>query len=553
MPMNERNGRRKRSRRRPTSDNVAVPDQMRSSLRNRLLLILLLVGGTVALVLTLFSLWSLGMVTQQADALLAAGAAVSAQDQLQQTSRELISNRILPASGLLLILVVITGLLASRHLVSPIQKLADATKQAAAGEWDTPLPHLGPDEIGLLGDAIASLTQQLKFQFENTENQVESRLRHLQRKISRLEIAAEIARDVAAIRELDPLLERGTHLIAARFGFYHVGLFLLDNNREYVVLRASSSEGGNKSIARGHRLKVGEAGIVGDVAGKTRPRLAFDVGQGAIYFRNPDLPLTRSEMAIPLKGQAGIIGVLDIHAVEPSAFTQEDVDILCGLADAVALAIDNARLITETRQAVDDLNRSTLMHSLQAWSERLRDRPAGFRYTRLGTIPLAPHEVIPAEPPIEPAILTSGQASQLVVPLLIHGQALGSLSLRRDSPEPAWTDEELHAIEQAVLQIGQALENARLLEEAQIRAAREQTVNVITTQVRSAGGVQAILQNTIRELGKALGVSHTFIQFGTGVDPAHPEYDRDAQGAQPGAQHTATDPPPSATPSSEGS
>jgi hypothetical protein len=216
----------------------------------------------------------------------------------------------------------------------------------------------------------------------------------------------------------------------------------------------------------------------------------------------------------------------------------------------VAFAIDNARLITETRQAVDDLNRSTLMHSLQAWSERLRDRPSGFRYTRLGTIPLAPHEVIPAEPPIEPAILTSGQASQLVVPLLIHGQALGSLSLRRDSPEPAWTDEELHAIEQAVLQIGQALENARLLEEAQIRAAREQTVNVITTQVRSAGGVQAILQNTIRELGKALGVSHTFIQFGTGVDPAHPEYDRAAQGAQ----HTpATDPPPSATPSSEGS
>jgi GAF domain-containing protein len=534
--MNERNGMAS-----STFDNVAVPDQMRSSLRNRLLLILLLVGGTVALVITLLSLWSLGTVTHQAEALLAA---TSAQDQLQQSSRELIYNRILPASGLLLILVVITGLLVSRHLVSPIRKLADATKQAAAGEWDTTFPHLAADEIGLLGDAIASLTQQLKSQFENTENQVESRLSDLQRKISRLEIAAEIARDVAAMRELDPLLERGTHLIAARFGFYHVGLFLFDNNREYLVLRASSSEGGNKSIARGHRLKIGEAGIVGDVAGKTRPRLAFDVGQGAVYFRNPDLPLTRSEMAIPLKGQAGIIGVLDIHAVEPSAFTQEDVDILCGLADAVALAIENARLITETRQAVADLNRSTLMHSLQAWSERLRDRPAGFRYTRLGTIPLAPPELIPAEPP-GAAILTRGPASQLVVPLLIHGQALGRLSLRRDSPEPAWTDEELHAIQQAVLQIGQALENARLLEEAQIRAAREQTVNVITTQVRSAGGVQAILQNTIRELGKALGVSHTFIQFGKG-----------SQGAQQGSQSTATpatDPPPSATPSSEGS
>ena len=545
--MDDHNSDRK-SDRNGIANSGTISDPVRTNrLRNRLLLLLLLVGATVALVLTLLSFWSLGTITRQAQMLLTDA---SVQDKLQQSSRDLFYNRILPASGLMLILVVVAGLLVSHHLVGPIRKLADTSQKLAAGEWDTPLPHLGPDEIGMLGDVIASLTQQLETQFENTQSQIEIRTSDLQRKISRLEIAAEIAREAASIRELDPLLERVTQSIAARFGFYHVGIFLLDDAREYAVLRASSSEAGSQMLARGHRIKIGGSGLVGAVAEKTRPRFAFDTGKGAVYFRNPDLPLTRSEMAIPLKSQAGIIGVLDIHAVEPSAFNQADVELLRGLADTLALAIENARLVTETRQAVNELNRSAIKQSLQAWSERLRDRPPGFLYTRLGTTPLDPREIIPAQPPMAPAILTSEtQGSQLVVPVVIHGQVLGSLTLHRDGSQPVWTDEELHAIEQAIAQIGPAIENARLLEEAQIRAAREQTVNVITTQVRSAGGVQAILQNTIRELGKALGVSHTFIQFGTGADTPHTEEQISSQGMQ---RPTATN-LPSKTSSSEGS
>jgi GAF domain-containing protein len=116
-----------------------------------------------------------------------------------------------------------------------------------------------------------------------------------------------------------------------------------------------------------------------------------------------------------------------------------------------------------------------------------------------------------------PGVSVNEDGSHLIVPIIVHHQVLGGIHLHREKGEPTWTDEELRVVEQAILQIGPALENARLLEEAQTRAAREQTVNVIATQVRNAAGIQAILQNTVRELGKALGVSRTFIQFG--VEP----------------------------------
>lgn len=464
--------------------------------------------------------WSLGTVTREAQVL---SEVIELQLQLEGSSQELVSGRILPITVLILALVIISGLIVSRRLVNPIQKLANAAEEVAGGQWDTEIPKTGSDEIGQLGRAFASMTKQLQAQFEDLEARVESRTQELLRKTGHLEAASEVAREAAAIRDLDQLLDRVTQLISAKFGFYHAGIFLLDETREYAVLRAASSEGGRKMIGRGYRLKVGEMGLVGYVAGRTKPRIAFDVGEDAVYFHNPDLPLTRSEMAIPLKSQERVIGVLDVQSTEASAFSQDDIEILQVLADQVALAVENARLITETRQAIAELNRSYAQQSLSAWSERLQQRPAGFSYTRSGVAPVDGIGVAPAASAPLPGVRVDEAGSHLIVPIIVHQQVLGGIQLHRDPGEPVWTDEELRVVEQAILQIGPALENARLLEEAQTRAAREQTVNVITTQVRNAAGIQAILQNTVRELGKALGVSRTFIQFGVEPNPENME------------------------------
>ena len=106
-------------------------------------------------------------------------------------------------------------------------------------------------------------------------------------------------------------------------------------------------------LERSHKLRIGQTGIVGNVAKTGKVRIALDTGADAIYFNNPDLPDTRSEMALPLiQANGEIIGVLDIQSKTPNAFYQEDIEILTTLADQVSIAIANARLYEDTQKAL---------------------------------------------------------------------------------------------------------------------------------------------------------------------------------------------------------
>ncbi len=191
---------------------------------------------------------------------------------------------------------------------------------------------------------------------------VAERTRDLQRRSIQLQTASEVARDATAILDVDQLLDKTVHLISERFGFYHVGVFLLNERDEYAVLRAASSEGGRRMLEKGHKLAVGKAGIVGYVAGTGEPRIAVDVGKDAVHFVNPDLPATCSEMALPLISRGQVIGVLDVQSVQEAAFTEEDVAALQTMADQLANAIENARLYTaelRRRQEAETLYRAT--------------------------------------------------------------------------------------------------------------------------------------------------------------------------------------------------
>ncbi|HIE37864.1 MAG TPA: GAF domain-containing protein, partial [Anaerolineae bacterium] len=139
---------------------------------------------------------------------------------------------------------------------------------------------------------------------------------------------------------MDDLLDRAVNLIRERFGFYHAGIFLLDERGEYAVLRAATSEAGRRMLERGHKLKVGEVGIVGYVTSTGQPRIVLDVDTDAIHFKNPLLPETRSELALPLRVGDRIIGALDVQSVQEAAFDEEDVAILQTMADQLAVAIE---------------------------------------------------------------------------------------------------------------------------------------------------------------------------------------------------------------------
>jgi GAF domain-containing protein/HAMP domain-containing protein len=455
---------------------------------------------------------------------------------LESSTRSLVLTRILPAGGGILLVVAAIGLVLGRRLTNPIQEIAAAAQRIGAGEWDAPLPEAGDDEIGVLAHAFDRMTQQLQGLYASLEQRVAQRTADLERRAVQVEAAAEVARDAATIRDPDQLLEETVHLISERFGFYHAGIFLVDDAGEYAVLRAASSEGGQRMLERGHRLEVGRVGIVGYVADAGEPRIALDVGADAVFFENPDLPDTRSEMALPLEVRGEILGVLDVQSTEGGAFTDEDVGVLQTMADQVAVAIENARLLEESQRALQELERLYGQQAREAWRERAGRQSAAYRYTRVGVEQAAPASVPELEMPSsdhEPVAQGGDGSRQLAAPIRLRGQEIGSIVLRQDPDEEPWSPEEVALMEEVSTQVALALENARLLEESQRRARRERMLSEVTARFSRSLDFNAVLQAAARELGQLSGVVEASVHVGAPEPFSSPDSD-----PSPGSRRT---------------
>jgi len=337
----------------------------------------------------------------------------------------------------------------------------------------------------------------------------------LERRAVQLQAAAEVAREAAAIRDVRQLLDRTVHLISERFGFYHAAVFMVDEQGEYAILRAASSEGGARMLARGHRLKVGEAGIVGFVAGTGEPRIALDVGEDAVYFDNPDLPGTRSEMALPLKVRGRVIGVLDVQSTEPSAFTEEDVTTLQTMADQLAIAIDNAALIERTESQLRELSRLYGEYSAGAWA-KLAERAAGFVYDRIGISPTGDVSL-----PALDLAMQRGQTINVVepgtgeavlaVPLKLRGQVIGTLGLQATDSGRQWSPQEIALVEAVSEQVALALESARLFAETQRTARSMETLYEMSRALSSSLEEKDLMRAVLEGVYRALGCEYVLI------------------------------------------
>ena len=319
---------------------------------------------------------------------------------------------------------------------------------------------------------------------------------------SRLRTVAEVSRSAAAISEQDRLMNVLTNLISQQLGYYHIGIFLLDEPREYAILSASNSEGGARMLARKHRLQVGQQGMVGYVTSSGLPRIALDVGADAVFFNNPDLPETRSEMCLPLKVNEIVIGALDIQSTEANAFTEEDYSVLSILADQVAIAIQNAKSNEETKRALQEAEFSFSQLTGHAWRKFSRERDVkGYRFRG-----------IKAEP-IQGQSSEAKANGQINMPIRLRGQVIGNLKLNRTDEGQSWTEDELAMAQATAERVALAMENARLLEEAQRNAVKEQRISDITSKISQSINLRNVLQTAVEELGHVIPGSDVVIQF----------------------------------------
>ncbi len=344
---------------------------------------------------------------------------------------------------------------------------------------------------------------------ETRTRTLEERTRNLQQRSRQLQIIAELGHAITELNDLDAILERAVELISRRFAFYHVGIFLADSEGEYAILRAANSQGGKRMLARGYRLKIGEQGIVGRAAARREARIALEIGEDATRFQNPDLPHTRSEMALPLIAGKALVGVLDIQSTQENAFAQEDMDTLQILADQLAVAIRNALLLAENRRALESAQRAYAESTRQAWAQFLRSRrQEGYLCDELDMV----NPVGEAWPPEMQAALQAGESIlvddfTLAAPVRVRGQTVGVLRLRKSPSSPPWNAEERSLVDALAEQLGLAVDSARLYTTTQRRAERERLTAEIVNRIRASNDPRAILQTAVQELRQALGAS----------------------------------------------
>ncbi len=355
---------------------------------------------------------------------------------------------------------------------------------------------------------LATSNRELNDLRVDLEKRVEERTSELQKRASQLEAVSTVARTIASVQEIDTLLPAITRLVSQQFGFYHVGIFLIDGQSRSAVLSAANSEGGLRMLDRQHSLPLDSHSIVGYSVSRGEPRIALDVGMDSVYFDNPDLPETRSEMSIPLKIGQNVIGALDVQSKETNAFSQEDINVLTTLADQVAIAIENARLFGESRRALGESQVILNRYTQQEWSNFARQvKPNGYLFDGKQVLPLD-HNL--KREPIRTAIQTGSlslekASAAVAIPIKFRGQTIGVLDVRSKNGQRRWKQDEIAMLEAAAERAALALENARLVDSAQRRAARERAIGDISNRIGSVSNLESILQTAVEELGRKIG------------------------------------------------
>ncbi|NTW11764.1 MAG: GAF domain-containing protein [Anaerolineales bacterium] len=406
-------------------------------------------------------------------------------------------------------IIALSGYFLGRQLTVPLTELTRTAQKIADGNLgERAVEPTSSKEAALLATSFNTMTQKLEKLVNNLESQIAERTKSLENRASQLQAVSGVARAIASLQETSVLLPEITRLISTQFGFYHVGIFLLDEKTDFAYLNAANSEGGQRMLERQHKLRLDRNSIVGFVTSRGEPRIALDVGADAVFFNNPDLPDTRSEMALPLRLGGRVIGALDVQSTQPHAFTEEDTATLAILADQVAIAIENARLFSEAREALKESENTISSYIRQEWSGfRQKLRISGYLYDGKRTVPLddkEKREKVRALPQTGRLTLEK-DSKELVVPIRLRGQTIGFLDVKSKSGIRKWTKDDLTLLEAAAERAALALENARLVDSAQRRATRERTIGEISTKIGAFSDMEAIMQAAVEELGRRIG------------------------------------------------
>jgi GAF domain-containing protein len=340
----------------------------------------------------------------------------------------------------------------------------------------------------------------LTIERERLEDRVRERTEELEARASQLRSSTSVTRTIAEIQNISELMEESTRLISDQFGYYHAGLYLLDERKKTAFLQAASSVSGKQLIGQGFRIEPNRLNMTNLVIEQRRPQISLDIGE-TNFVRDPNFPLTRSRIMLPLTVRSQVIGILDIHSDQLKAFDSQDAEVLQTLADLVAISIDNVRLLDETKSLVYELEANTTLQARETWSKFTSRHKPAYQYTPAGVRPLFSN-------------LKADKGDGMHIPMILHGQNIGNIVLKRKGISASWTERERILVEKVAAQVALALENSRLVDETQKNAMRNQVIANISSRVRETLDVESVVRTATTELRRVFDLKEAEISIG---------------------------------------
>ncbi len=369
-----------------------------------------------------------------------------------------------------------------------------------------------------------------------------------------LQTASEVSAAATRFLDLDTMLSQSVDLIKDRFDFHHVSIFLIDEYKKYAVVQASTGEVGQRMLTMQHKLEVGGRSIVGTATGTQQPRIAVDVGEDGGHYKNPLLPDTRSEMALPLVAGGEVIGALDVQSTRKNAFSEADITILQSMSNQLANAISAALASQKTQETLDEMQNMTQYYVQEQWEEFVNKhrQSIGYQFTSDGMFQTEEEEWSPIASRViaekDPIIISSHSeengitftspqkrnkqgAFQLYLPSkgnqstesqvtlaaplnLQDGVSIGALDFEiMETNDSAWEEDRVKIVEAIANQAAQAIESARLFEQTQTSRDEAEALYQVSRTLVTAEDEQKMFHIVLEKMLLTLGLNQGGILF----------------------------------------
>jgi len=189
---------------------------------------------------------------------------------------------------------------------------------------------------------------------------------------SALSVLNAVAATASMTLDVDEMLQRTLELALEFVGVEAGAISVLDEESNELVFRVQRGWQVNDFVQQGVRVPADE-GLSGVAVKTGKPIVTGDVSDdGRVVVSDFKREGVKAMALAPMRARGGVLGVLSAMSYEPYDFSADEIAVICGIADQIGVALDNARLFKESQRRVEELSElqalsTSVASSLDLW------------------------------------------------------------------------------------------------------------------------------------------------------------------------------------------